>query len=277
MPADTRTNAYLLGNATLMIAPFGGTSPYLLTPADHSIGMVKNVSLSEESDSIELRHGIQQHLIDSRKSNVRSTISAEVYEFSAQNMYYGLSMNKTAVPTRRGKLKTAIAGATATISIETNPLPGAPATGITLPADIPIGSTLLLQRKNGEEDYVYPVKVTATTTEVTGTFTVTVAIPVGVSFAAGDNVWVVNEISGGGFDEQDYFSLKIAGVLSNNSRPVAIIVPKVRIRRGFNLSFDEASYGNMPFEFDPYFLNLSEATGNLADFGTKRQFVVVAA
>lgn len=272
MSADVKTNAYLLGNATLMMAPFG-TDPFTLTPADHSVGMVKNVTLSEEADSIELRHGIMQHLVDSRKSNVRTTISAEVYEFNAQNMFYSLSLNRTAVDVKRGKLKTSVAGASATIVINTDPIPGDTSTGITAVGDIPIGATVLIQRA-GEEDYVIPLRVTATTTVSTDDYTVTAAVPVGVSFAAGDKVWIVNEIPGATTAEQDFFTLKIAGTLSNNNRPVVIIIPKVKVRRGFNLTFDETSYGNMPFEFDPYFLTSGEATGTLAQIGTKQQFTV---
>ncbi len=274
MSADVKTNAYLLGNATLMMAPFG-TDPYTLTPADHSVGMVKNVTLSEEADQVELRHGIQQHLVDSRKSNVRTTISAEVYEFNAQNMYYSLSVAKTAVAVKRGKLKTAVSGASATIVVNTDPLPGDPATGLTVIGDIPNGATILIQRANGG-DYVFPVRVTAPTTTATGDFTVTAAIPVGVSFAAGDKVWVVNEIAGATTSEQDFFTLKIAGTLSNNNRPVVAIIPKVKVARGFNLSFDETNYGNMAFEFNPYFLTAGEAVGSLAQIGTKQQFTVYA-
>ena len=272
MSADIKTNAYLLGNATLMMAPFG-TDPFTLTPADHSVGMVKNVTLSEEADTVELRHGIMQHLVDSRKSNVRTTISAEVYEYNAQNMYYSLSLNRTAVDVKRGKLKTLVAGASATIVINTDPIPGQTATGITDVTDIPVGATILIQRE-GEEDYVIPLRVTATTTVSTDDYTVTAAVPVGVSFAAGDKVWIVNEIPGATTAEQDFFTLKIAGTLSNNNRPVVIVIPKVKVRRGFQLTFDESAYGNMPFEFDPYFLNAGEATGTLTQIGTKQQFTV---
>lgn len=270
MAADIKTNAYLLGNATLMMAPFG-TDPFILTPEDHSIGMVKNVSLSNESDNIELRHGIQQLLVDSKRSNVRTTISAEVYEFNAQNLYYSLSLNQTAVPVKRGKLKTSVTGAQATIVVNTDPIPGDSATGISAVGDIPIGATLLIQRAGLENDYVYPVRVTATTTVSTADYTVTAAIPVGLDFNAGDRVWVVNEVPIASQDEQEFFSLKIAGVLSNNSKPVVLIIPKVKVRRGFQLTFDETAYGNMPFEFDPYFLTSTEATGNLAQIGTRRQ------
>lgn len=270
MAADTKTNAYLLGNATLMMTPFGN-DPFALTPANDSIGMVKNIAMNVESDTIELRNGIQQVLVDSQKSNVRTTISAEVYEFSAKNLLLGLSFNRSVTPPKRGKLKAAITGPTATIVVNTNPLPGDPSSGISAVGDIPMGSTVIIQRANGEDDYVIPLRVTAATTTSASDYTVTVAVPTGMTFAAGDTVWVVNEVPIGDQADQDFFSLKIAGTLSNYDKPVVMIIPKVKVTRGFQINFSETDYGNMPFEFTPYYLNSTEAgQGRMAEIGTKR-------
>jgi len=271
MAADTKTNAYLLGNATLMMTPFGN-DPFALLPDTDSIGMVKNIAMNVESDTIELRNGIQQILVDSQKSNVRTTLSAEVYEFSAANLFRGMSLNRATVMPKRGKLKTAIGGAaTTTLVVNTNPLPGDATTGITAVGDIPNGATILIQRANGQDDYVYPVRVTAATTTATGDFTVTAAVPAGVSFAAGDNVWIVNEVPMGDQSDQDFFSLKIAGTLSNYDKPVVMIIPKVKVTKGFQINFSETDYGSMPFEFTPYYLNTAEAAnGRMAEIGTKR-------
>lgn len=272
MAADTKTNAYLLGNATLMVTPFGN-DPFALTPANDSIGMVKNIAMNVESDTIELRNGIQQVLVDSQKSNVRTSLTAEVYEFSAKNLFLGMSLNRTPVLPKRGKLKAAISGAsnTATFVVNTDPIPGDPTTGITAVGDIPSGATVLIQRRGDDTDYVYPVRTTAATTTATGDFTVTAAIPSGVSFAAGDTVWIVNEVPVGTQQAQDYFSLKIAGTLSNYAKPVVMIIPKVKITKGFQLNFSETDYGSMPFEFTPYYLTQSEAAvGRMAEIGTKQ-------
>lgn len=272
MAADTKTNAYLLGNATLMMTPFGN-DPFALQPATDSIGMVKNIAMTVESDMIELRNGIQQILVDSQKSNVRTMLTAEVYEFSAANLMKAMSFNRSTFAPKRGKLKTAISGASAstTIVVNTNPLPGDPTTGITAVGDIPVGATILIQKADGNDDYTYPVRVTAATTVATADYTVTVAMPAGISFAANDNVWIVNEIPLGDQGDQDYFSLKIAGTLSNYDKPVVMIIPKVKVSKGFQINFSETDYGSMPFEFQPYYLNTSEAAvGRMAEIGTKR-------
>lgn len=275
MPA-VKNNAFLLGEATLMITPFGSaTSVFELTPDDHSVGMVRNVSLGQESDNVELRKGIQQLLVDSKKSNVKVTLTAEVVEFTAQNMFYSQSMTKTAVAPKRGKLKTATVGAQATIVVNSDPLPGVASSGITAAGDIPIGASLIIQVPGTGNDYVLPVRVTAATTAASQDYTVTAAIPAGMSFPAGSRVWVVNEVPVGSTAEQEYFSVKISSTLSNYERPVSIILPKVKITKGFSLSFDESNYGNMPFEFSPYFLTQSEVSGRLEEIGTTQMGTVL--
>jgi hypothetical protein len=268
--ADVKNSAFLLGEATLMMVPYADPTPvFELTPDLHSVGMVRNVTLNSESDQVELRKGIMQLLVDSKKSNVKVSLSTEVYEFSAQNVYRSLSLAKTATSTKRGKLKTAVTNAgSATIVITSDPIPGESATAISQASDIPNGSTIMIQVAGVGNDYVLPVRVTANTTTTTGDFTVTAAVPTGMSFPAGSRVWVVNEVEVGSIEEQDFFKVKVVGTLSNNERPLAIVFPKVKVSKGFQLQFDEGNYTSMPFEFSPYFLAGSEVSGRLAEIGT---------
>lgn len=271
MSASVKENAFLLGEATLMIEDFGSaTSVFELTPSDHSIGMVRNVSLGQDADSVELRKGIMQNLIDSKKSNVRTTLTAEVFEFTAQNLLYSQSVNKAAVPVKRGKLKTTVTGPQATIVVVSDPIPGQASSGITAIGDIPNGATLMVQIDGLDNDLVLPVRVTAATTMTGSDFTVTAAVPTGFTFPSGSKVWVVNEVPVGSTAEQDFFKVKIVGTLSNYQRPVVCVFPKVKIRKGFQITFDETNYGNMPFEFDPYFLTASEISGRLSEVGTNQ-------
>ena len=269
--ADVKNNAFLLGEATLMIAPYADATPvFELTPDLHSVGMVRNVTLSQEADQVELRKGIQQHLVDSKKSNVRTTLSAEVFEFSAQNVFYSLSVGKQAVALKRGKLKTALAGGESTFDVSSDPLPGEAATGITAAGDIPNGATILIQVPGSGKDYVLPVRVTAATTAAAPDYTVTAEIPNGMAFPAGSKVWVVNEIGVADTAEQDFFKVKVVGTLSNNERPITLVLPKVKISKGFQIQFDEGNYTSMPFEFMPYFLSAAEISGRLAEIGTTK-------
>jgi hypothetical protein len=225
--------------------------------------MVRNVTLNQESDQIELRKGIQQNLVDSKKSNVKTTLSAEVFEFSAQNVFYSLSIGNQAVALKRGKLKTAAAGATGDDRREHRPAPGRRDDRHLRCGDIPNGATVLLQIPgNGQNDYVLPVRVTAATTVAARATTPSrSAIPAGMNFPVGTKVWVVNEIGVASTAEQDFFKVKVVGTLSNNERPVTLILPKVKITKGFQIQFDEGNYTSMPFEFAPYFLAQSRSRG----------------
>lgn len=78
------------------------------------------------------------------------------------------------------------------------------------------------------------------------------AIPEGFEFAAGDRVHKVNVIPVGSYEDQPTMAAKIVGILPEEKEPVTLIIPKMRITNGFNMSFQTDQYGNMPFEFTPY-------------------------
>lgn len=265
--ANVQSPSFLIGNATVMLAP-QATDVFTLTPDLHSVGMVKNVNLSVESDSIDLRNGILQNLVDSKKSNVRMNVTFEGYEFTAANLYRALGYaTGSTIQRKRGVLASAAAAGASTLSVTSYPVPGDANSAITAIGDIPSGSTLLLQKAN-QPDFVYPVKTTAAASG-SGPYSLTVAaLPTGISFGAGDIVWVVNEMNVGDQRTEDFFCMKIAGTLSNNNVPLVVIFPKVKVMRGFQLQFSETDYANLPFEVSPYFLAASEISGRLSEIGT---------
>lgn len=265
---DILNNAFAIGNATVMMAPFA-TDVFSLTPALHSIGMVKQVSVGMEADTIDLRHGIQQNLVDQKRAGVRTPVTFEGYEFTAQNLVRALGYSNTTIVRKHGTLATALAAAATTASVASAPIPGDATSGITAIGDIPAGSTLIIQ-KDSDSSYVFPVRTSGAITGA-GPYSVTLgsAVPTGMSFAIGDEVWVVNELGIGSQKDTDFFGMKIAGTLSNYDVPVVIILPKVKVVRGFNLNFSETDYGNLPFEVSPFFLAATEATGRLAEIGTQ--------
>lgn len=265
--ANVMNPSFLIGNATVMLAP-QGSDVFSLMPETHSVGMVKNVSISMESDQIELRNGIMQALVDSQKSGVRMTASFEGYEFSAANLYRSLGFaNQTVITRRRGVLAAAAASGATSLSVNSSPIPGDANSGITAAANMPIGATLLLQKKDASGDSVYPLRLTVAASG-SGPYVVTIpALPAGVSFAAGDTVWVVNEMDVGSLAPNDFFCMKIVGTLANYNTPLVVIFPKVKVTKGFNLNFSETDYSNLPFEITPYFLSQSEVTGRLSEIG----------
>jgi hypothetical protein len=259
--ADVKNPKFVIGNATVMLAPYS-EDVFTLNPDDHSVGMVKSVTLEQQSDQIMLKNGIKQLTVDTQKSNVNFTSSFEGYEFDAQNLTYALGISGSIVKRLRGALTIAADADDTTMTVESYPVVGDAESVIDATGDIPDGATILLQNPD-QLDEVYPLTVTAATTG-TGPWVVTTeAIP--VAAAVGWIVWVVNEIEVGSFEEDDFFCAKIVGTLSANGEPIMVVIPKLKVTRGFNLSFSETDYSNLPFELSPIVMTRSEETSRVAD------------
>jgi hypothetical protein len=269
--ADVQKNAFMLSSATLMIAPAFTTPVYDLTPALHSVGMVKEVAVVVDSSMIELTNGVAQATVDTKRTGVAASISGSVYEFTAQNMSRANALSGTTTQVRRGTLTAALSSAAVSLSINSDPIPGDTLSAVTGLGDIPAGSQILLQREDGT-DYVFPTKSSGVATGV-GPFVVPIAgiyaIPAGMSFPIGTKVYVLPAIKVANMDADDLFGVKIVGTLSNYNRPVTFVAPKVKMVKGFNLSFSEGDYGGMPWEMKPLVLTAGEATGRLVDIGTR--------
>jgi hypothetical protein len=95
-----------------------------------------------------------------------------------------------------------------------------------------------------------------------------------MTFPIGSRVWIVQQIGIANQDSDDLFGVKIVGTLSNFDRPIVAVFPKVRIVSGFTLAFSETAYGSMPWAMGPLQLSRGEATGRLAQIGTRQPGLV---
>jgi len=254
--ADVKNPKFVIGNATVMLAPYS-EDVFSLNPDEHSVGMVKAVTLEQQADQIMLKNGIQQLTVDTQKSNVNFTSTFEGYEFDARNLTYALGIAGSVVKRLRGRLTADAAADATTLTVESYPVANDPDSVIDAVGDIPEGATILLQNPENPDE-VYPVSVTAATVDAAPNYTVTTtAIP--VAAPTGWTVWVVNELETGSFEQDDYFCAKIVGKLSANDEPIVVVIPKLKVTRGFNLSFSETDYSNMPFELSPIVMTKAEA------------------
>ena len=273
--AAVKKSAFMLSSATVMMAPAFSTDVYSLTPEDHSVGMVKEVAIPLESSQIQLTNGVSQATVASRRTSVQPSISFTSYEFTAQNVARSLAMSGTLGAMKRGVLTTAAAAAATELVLGSSPVPGEAGSAITALGDIPAGSTLLVQRPSPSQDYVFPTKSSGAATGAASPWTVPIAanyaIPAGMSFPIGSLVWVVPALRPN-IDQDDLFCVKVTGTLDSYDRPVTVVLPKVRVSRGFNLSFTETEYGGMPWELMPLLMSATEATDRLADIGTSAFF-----
>lgn len=249
------TNQFNIGISTVMVGPMKDVLN--LTPEEHSIGLIKNFSLTSETNEVTLTQGLRNTQVDSQVTGVTSKMSMEVYEYTAKNLAYAAQLaGENFTLTGSYGLKTAITGGVSATSVVLKNVPNAHQ------ADLSAGDTIAIQA-TGTKDYdkVFLGRVSSASWEAddqnddsVGTLTITLAsaIPSGWSFEVDDKVFFVNLIPVGSDEPQPYYGVKIVGILPNGNEPVTIICPKAKVTAGFNLGFTTDNYGNMPFEFTPY-------------------------
>lgn len=224
MAGEAKSEVFMLGTATVMIGPMADV--FDLTPLDHSVGLVKNVTITSEPSYTDLTQGVKNSIVYSVMTNNAVRASMEVYEYTSRNLAYSLGVEG-------GKL-TPVEVAT-TISAATTS--GATSITVTSATGITVGSWIVI----GEGDNLVVRQVTAIATNA-----LTVRAIPGV-LLAGTRVRAASNIAVGSKANQPFFGVKIVGVDAGN-RPITLILPKVRITNGFSLAFASDDYGNLPFE-----------------------------
>lgn len=248
MAGEAITNSFMLASATVMIGP--QASVLGLMPSTHSIGLVKNVQVTTETQRTELRQGVTQTLVDSQLTDNKVSVSFEGYEFTAKNLQYGLGLDGSAL----GKTSVYLTSAAALTAATTVVI----ADSADSSASFTAGKYVYIQK--GASDVVHVAQLAANATFNLGdtTLTLTAATALPVDFAIGSSLSLVHEIQVGSRVEQPFFGCKIVGIMANGSRPVTLLLPKVRIKRGFSMAFSSSDYGNLPFELEPYDVTLED-------------------
>jgi hypothetical protein len=95
MAGEAKTNNFMLGTATVMLGPMDDV--FDLTPANHSIGLVKNFQLQSQPTFADLTQGIKNTQVYSVHTGNDVRASMEVYEFTAQNLSYALGLAATGI------------------------------------------------------------------------------------------------------------------------------------------------------------------------------------
>ena len=252
MAGENITNQFNIGTATVMIGPMDKV--FDLTPEEHSIGLVKNFTVTSQKTYTELTAGTQSVVVDAQVTGNEITTSMEVYEYTASNLAYGLGLDGSEYVTgEKFKLGAEVTG-------------GVSATTITIAATEDISSSFaagqLVEIQNSTDNRYDAVLVrevaSATYSEGTLTVTLTEAIPTGWTFKEGDMVYTINFIPVASGEAQPFLGAKVVGILPNGNEPVTIIFPKIRITNGFSVGFQADTYSNLPFEFKPYALTTDD-------------------
>lgn len=230
-----KSNQFMLGEATVMIGPQADL--YKLNPATHAVGLVKNFQIMSDTGYVELTQGVQNNVVHStmNKSSLRSTF--EVYEYTSKNLAYAQGLDGSALVTNT--VATTISGATTgTYGTPDTTIDLALATGFA------VNDWIMLQGATDDEIYVDQIATLVSTAA-----TLVHGIPAIV--ASGSAVKKITRTAMASSADQPFMSMAAVGKLADGSQ-VKVVVPKIRITKGFTLHFDTKNYGNMPFETTVY-------------------------
>ena len=263
MSGEAKTSKFLLANATIMVG--ARADVFELTPAAHSLGLTKQVNLNVENQWTELMQGVTKQVIYTVNTGVNTTLTGEIYEYTARNLAYAAGIDATGVAYDEFDTTFALASSHSSVSVSLALATGAGASFLA-------GDFVLMQQD--ESDIVHVLKVASIATD-TITWAADYGMPTGVTWAvATTRVFRVRKpIKIGAQTDDGLFGVKISGVMPDNQRPVVMIFPKARIQKGLSLAFQEENFSNMPFEFKPYGLLPTDTF--YADFAGNKSAMVL--
>lgn len=239
MAGEAKTEQFMLGTATVMIGEMADL--FNLNPEDHSIGLVKNFTMTSEPGYTELTQGVKNTTVYSIMTSNPVRATMEVYEHTSKNLAYALGLNGGSYDIAPGTIGSTtnadIAGDPAGVSV-------IPAANV---ASFQIGMWIMLQDKNtGDNIFMGEVKSTDSTAK-----TITVKQKITSAVPMGSPIRPFKPVGIGSKDDQPYLSAKVVGKLANGDT-VALLIPKIRITAGFTLAFRTDNFGNLPFTMTLY-------------------------
>ena len=235
MAGEAKSIDFLVGTATIMLGEQADLRDF--RPESHSIGLVKNVKLMAEASYIELTQGIRNSVVHSIKTGEPVRASCEVYEFNAANWSYALGFSGYNVVNTEFET-------TVTTLVPSSPT-GLDTFDVVATTGYTVGDYVMVQV--GYDDTVIPRKIVAKTTS-----TVQFDAPIkNVAVPVGAKIRRCLVVSVGRKSEQPFLAAKIVGTMADN-REIAIEIPKLRITKGFDITFQTSDYANMAFEFTVY-------------------------
>lgn len=245
MAGTALTNDFMLSTATVMLgAP---ADLFDLNPADNSIGLVKNFSITSQPTYTELTQGVKGDTVFSVMTANPTSATMEVYEYTASNVAYALGLDGSALTPQ---------SVSTTVGTLVPASPAQDTLSVVLATGITAGKTILIE-VNADDDLLIRKVVSVSS----NTLTLDENLP---AIAVGAKVYLVNTIDVGSKTDQPFLAAKIAGSTANGVKMV-VMIPKLRITKGFNLEFVQDKYGNMPFEFTLY--DLVATDSNYTYFG----------
>lgn len=240
MAGTANTDAFMLGTATVMVGP--QSDLFDLNPDEHSIGLVKNFSISSDPQYTELKQGVKSTTVASVLTENSVSASMEVFEYTARNITYALGLDGS--QNTRVTTKTSVDGAQDGSS--------SPITDLTVVDTSQFAAGDFIMVSINDDDHAYIRKVTSVTSP-----DLTLDQSIKVNIPNGAEVFKINKVGIGSKQDQPFFASKVVGKLANND-PVTVLIPKIRVVNGFNLNFSSEDFSNLPMEFTIFDLTGSD-------------------
>lgn len=250
MAGEAKTNLFLLNTATVMI---GQTTDVLnLNSSAHSIGLVKNFKVVATPTYTQLTQGVSNTIVDSTLTANPVQATMDVFEYSAKNLKYALGLDGSTVTSTGLSYSPngSVAPAATTFVVATTDLTSLFAAGD------------YCEITEGDNAHIVKLSAVAFSTNSTLTFA-GYATPAGLTFTTAAKLRKILMIPVGSKTSQPYLSAKVVSGVLQDSAPIVLVFPKVRISKGFSLDFQTGAYSSMPFEFTPYDLTSSDTAYGL--------------
>lgn len=239
MAGTAKTTRFMMGTATLMIGTMDNL--YNLNPSDNGIGLVKNFTVMTEPSFVDLGQGATNSTVFSKLTGNPVKATAEVFEYTAQNLTYGLGLDGTAV-TAAGAPYTL----SADVGVDSNSSSATAA--FTSVAGMSVGDYHMFANpaaSNYADDNIQVGRI-ASIASLVVTYSHNIR---GFYPSAFSTVTRVNSVNVGSTIQAPFLSVKAVGALVDGTK-VEIKLPKVRITKGFTMAWNADQFGNMPFEMD---------------------------
>ncbi len=239
MSGEARTDAFMLGTATVML---GAPADLMNLTVASSIGLVKNFTLKSTPGFTELTQGVKNTLVFSVMTANDVVGDGEMYEYTSANLSYALGLDGSQVVSK-------VASASLVATAVTAPTPPALTAAVlsVTAADgtkFSVGDTCFIQI--GSADQLFVRKIASKAVDaLTFDSGFPVAIPVGT------HVQVVNVLAVGSLEDQPFLAAKIVGTLANGQE-VAILLPKVRVTSGISMAFKTDKFDFIPLQLKIY-------------------------
>lgn len=263
MAGDAKTTNFMLGVAEVMIGP--RSKMHELNPQEHGLGLVKNFNAEATKENTDLGQGVQNVTIFTRTTGVTSRASCEVYEYTAKNLAYALSLEGSQFQPITGTVRKLTAASVNNADKTHNLTSDSP---VDAQALVIGGHVTLREPSNNNITLAKIIQVTPQ---------LIVEVDVGTKiFPQGTEVQSCHVLAVGSSAEAEEYAAKITGQLADGTW-VTLLYPRIRITSGLSMAFQTDNYGNMPFEFTPmrlvagdkYFEEMQGRLANLVLNGAK--------